>query len=204
MSEASNLASAAEVFVRLVRGLPAGAWAGPGLGDWDLRSLVGHTSRSLITIETYLQQPAEREDVATPADYYVAIAPLLASTADAASIAERGRAAGAALGDDPAVYIADLAARVVPLAERAGDPLITTIAGGMRLRQYLPTRTFELVVHSSDIAAAAALPEPTFSREVLTEALTVAAAAAVALGRGPVLLRALTGRSPLPSGFSVV
>ena len=33
----------------------------------------------------------------------------------------------------------------------------------MRLSDYLPTRTFELVVHGLDIARAAQLPEPDYS-----------------------------------------
>src|SRR5207249_10881660 len=63
-------AEAARTFVSLVRAIPAGSWDGPGLGEWDLRSLVGHTSRSLITVETYLSKPAEREDVPSPEAYY--------------------------------------------------------------------------------------------------------------------------------------
>jgi hypothetical protein len=39
----------------------------------------------------------------------------------------------------------------------ARDALIHTIGGGMRLRHYLPTRTFELVVHRLDITAATGL-----------------------------------------------
>ena len=62
-------ASAARSFAELVREIGAGAWDGPGLGDWDLRSLVGHTSRSLITVSTYLQTSAEQEDVTTPRAY---------------------------------------------------------------------------------------------------------------------------------------
>lgn len=199
-----SFASAAQTFEHLVQAIPAQAWDGPGLGVWDLRALVGHCSRSLITVENYLQQPADTEDVPTPAAYYVAIKPLLASTADQASIAERGRAAGQALGNDPVGAVSDLVARVPPLAAHAGDPLITTIAGGMRLRRYLPTRTFELVVHGYDIAAAAGLPDPVFAPAVLAETLALAAVAAADLGNGAVLLRALTGRGQLPADFSVV
>lgn len=199
-----NFASAAQTFERLVQTIPEAAWTGPGLGDWDLRALVGHTARALITVETYLQQPAEHEDVVTSADYYGAIAPMLDKAGDRDAITERGRAAGRALGDDPAGYVRELVARAVPLAAAAGDPLITTIAGGMRLRPYLPTRTFELVVHSYDIAAATRSPDPAFSGAVLTEVATLAAAAAVARGDGAPLLRALTGRGELAPGFSVV
>ena len=74
----------------------------------------------------------------------------------------------------------------------------------MRLRQYLPTRTFELVVHGLDIARAAGLPAPAYSAGLLTAALELAVAAAVLGGRGPELLLALTGRTALPTGFSVV
>ena len=119
-------------------------------------------------------------------------------------MAERGRAAGAALGADPVGFIDALVARVPPAADRPDNPLITTAAGGMRLANYLPTRTFELVVHSLDIAAALGRPAPEFGEQMLTEVIGLAAGAAVLQGRGPELLLALTGRSPLPDGFSVV
>ena len=38
-----TFAEAARTFVDLVRRLPHDRWDGPGLGEWDLRSLVGHT-----------------------------------------------------------------------------------------------------------------------------------------------------------------
>ena len=64
----ATFTSAARSFAELVREIPASAWDSPGLGEWDLRSLVGHTSRSLITVSTYLQRCAEREDIAGAAD----------------------------------------------------------------------------------------------------------------------------------------
>ena len=54
-----TFAEAARTFADLVRRIPPNRWDAPGLGEWDLRSLVGHTSRSLITVETYLGQPAD-------------------------------------------------------------------------------------------------------------------------------------------------
>ena len=68
-----TFAEAAAALGQLVRAIPPDAWDGPGLGEWDLRSLVGHTSRSLITVETYLGQPANSEDVPSAAAYYSAI-----------------------------------------------------------------------------------------------------------------------------------
>ena len=38
------------------------------------------------------------------------------------------------------------------------DLVVHTIAGGMRVAAYLPTRTFELCVHGLDIAAATGVP----------------------------------------------
>src|SRR5829696_10417235 len=204
MSEVSHdsrdtFAEAAQAFVELVRAVPPDAWDGPGLGEWDLRSLVAHTSRSLITVETYLSQPANREDVVSAAAYYAAI-----STIDPAAVAGRGREAGRALGDDPVAAIQSLVTRVLGVVERAENPLITSAAGGVRLRTYLPTRTFELVVHGLDIAAAANLPAPDYGYTLLSEVAEVAARAAVLQGRGLQLIRALTSRAPLPDGFSVV
>ena len=43
-------------------------WDRQALGEWDVRALVGHTSRSFTTVETYLDRPAARVDVSTTAD----------------------------------------------------------------------------------------------------------------------------------------
>lgn len=195
--------SAARSFADLTRLIPDDAWAGPGLGDWDLRSLVGHASRSLITVSTYLRSPAAREDVPTPQDYYTQIADY-AANAGAAAITERGRQAGRDLGDDPVGTIDALIKRVLGELATAGDPLIEVIGGlGIRLHTYLPTRTFELAVHSLDIARATGLPLD-LPQPVLDEATELAARIALATGRGAALLMSLTGRTALPPGFSVV
>lgn len=180
-------------FVELVDSLSGSDLAGPGLGDWDLRSLVGHTSRSVLTVSEYLRRPASAVDMARAADYYVRIKELSA-TLEPADILARGRAAGEALGDKPAIAVRRMVDDVTAeLASIEGDPVITTIAGGMHLSAYLPTRTFELVVHGLDIAAAAEVAwQPESS--ALASALAVATETAVSLGNGPDLLLALTGR----------
>ena len=195
--------SAARSFAGLVRRIPGDAWGGPGLGDWDLRSLVGHTSRSLVTVSTYLQTPAEREDVATPQEYYARIR-AVASDLGADAIVERGRQAGRDLGANPAAAVDDLVERVLGELTEAGNPLIEVIGGlGVRLHTYLPTRTFELAVHGLDIARATglsfALPE-----DVLDEAAVLATRIGVATGDGETVLLSLTGRAVLPPSFSVV
>jgi uncharacterized protein (TIGR03083 family) len=175
-------------------------WDEPGLGEWDLRALVGHTSRSFLTVEEYLARPAATVEVASAGDYYRAIR----GRTDGPAVAQRGRDAGAALGDDPAAAVAAIAARVVPsVAACTGDELPTTIAGGMRLADYLPTRTFELVVHTCDLALA--LGEPLdVPPSPAAQALALASELAVTNGLAGPLLLAATGRSGLAQGLSVL
>lgn len=197
-----HFAHAARWFAALVERIPHAAWDQPGLGEWDLRALVGHTSRSLITVNTYLDRPAEQVTVTTPWDYYQVTRTLAAASPDA--VVERGCQAGAALGDQPAEAIAALVARVLPRVPAEHDPVIETIVGGMRLSAYLPTRTFELVVHGFDIASATNLTPPPLDADTLAAAVDLAGRLAIAAGSGDTVLRALTGRTALPAGFTVV
>jgi uncharacterized protein (TIGR03083 family) len=199
----ATFASAASSFADLVHRIPASGWNGPGLGEWDLRSLVGHTSRSLITVSTYLQTPAEHEDITTPQGYYARVNPS-ALGIDPADVVERGRAAGRDLGDDPAAAVDALMSQALADVADSGDPLIKVIGGaGIRLHTYLPTRTFELAVHGLDIARAVgiALELPP---DVIEDALVLAARIAGAEGHGEAVLLALTGRVALPVSFSIV
>jgi len=192
-------ADAAGWFVRTTA-LVGDRWAAPGLGEWDVRALVGHTSRSLLTVEAYLARPAEAVEVPSAGDYFRATRAMAADPA----VAVRGRDAGSALGDDPAAAVAEIAGRVVPLVDgRDGGTLLTTIAGGMRLEDYLPTRTFELAVHTSDLARALDAPL-TVPATAAAQALQLVTELAVGDGRAGPLLLAATGRSGLPSGWSVL
>src|SRR6202041_1495207 len=98
---ATTFASAARAFADLVGEIPDSAWDGPGLGDWDLRSLVGHTSRALVTVATYSQTAADHEDLPNAQAYFARIK-AAASTAEPSGIVERGRQAGLELGNAPA------------------------------------------------------------------------------------------------------
>jgi uncharacterized protein (TIGR03083 family) len=193
---------AAGFFVELVDTILSTAWDGPGLGDWDLRSLVGHTGRSLSTVTTYLSRPAEVVDVPSAAAYYRWTVQQI--DADPASVAERGRQAGIALGEDPAAAVRALRTGAVNAVRQVdGDPIIETIAGGMRLSAYIPTRTFELTVHALDIAAALGRDVVSPSQP-LSDALRLAAELAQMKGDGEALLLGLTGRRPLPANYSVL
>lgn len=116
---------AAEWFMRMAA-LVGDRWNQPALGEWDVRALVGHTSRSFLTVETYRDRPAARVDVTSAADYFRASRAAAASPA----VAARGREAGTALGSDPAAAVADIAARVLRLLDaQDGTPTVTTIVG---------------------------------------------------------------------------
>ena len=191
-------ADAAQWFVRTAA-LVGDRWDRPGLGEWDVRALVGHTSRSLLTVEMYLARPAAEVEIASAGDYFRATREMAAGP----DVAARGRDAGTALGSDPAAAVAEIAGRVVPLVDSCdGTELVTTIAGGMRLADYLPTRTFELAVHTADLATALGVPTDV-PATAAAQALQVVADLAVSGGRAGPLLLAATGR-PRPAGFSVL
>jgi len=194
-------------FADLVSRLPADRWDAAGLGDWTLRELVGHTvSSALRQVPAVLAAPAEAVTLTSPQAYWAfarSAPPEMYAAATAAAAAD-ARETGTWLGDDAAGRVSELTGQATgALAAVRDDDVITTAAGGMRVRDWLPTRTFELVVHGMDIAGAAAVPfEP--APDAVAESVTLAAGIAAAVGDGPLVLRALTGRAALPGGFSVV
>ena len=202
MDAVATFESAAGFFVELVETIPSTAWNGPGLGEWDLRSLVGHAGRSLSTVTSYLARPAAVIDVPSPAAYYRWAVQQIG--ADPAGVAERGRQAGIALGEDPAAAVRLLREdAVTAIRDLDADPIIETIAGGMRVSAYLPTRIFELTVHTLDIATALGRVV-TAPAEPLGDALDLAVHLAQLKGDGEELLLGLTGRRPLPTNYSVL
>lgn len=209
--------AATEVFAGVVATVGGDQWERPGLGEWTVRDLVGHGSRSLTTIETYLAAARSSGSpvaitIDDPVDYLRWVR-RVTTTGDPGAIAQRGRDAGAALGPDPAAAIRPLADRVLPLVAATPDeaPVALPI-GGATLRTYLPTRTFELTVHALDLLGAlddrfeAEIEVPPGLAEPMAACLRLAAAVAAA-GQGhdaAALLLAVTGRRPLPAGFSVI
>lgn len=195
-------------FLDLVERVPVERYGDPGLGTWDLRALIGHTARSLVTVSTYLETRAEQVDAADAAAYFAAVSRISRGTTHGTTrdaIHQRGIEAGVALGEDPmaALLLARDEAELALDMLEGEDAVVATAAGGMRVSDYLPTRTFELVVHSLDIAQAAGL-EFTPPAEALADTLALAGASALRLGLGVDVLLALTGRRPLAPGTSVV
>ena len=143
----------------------------PGLGDRTLRDLVEHT------VNSALRQVPE----------------VLGSTAEIWPRTRRrgtGRSPGRArfrAGTSvttPRTIVAELIGRATATLANVGDAdVVATPIGGMRVRDWLPTRTFELVVHGMDVAAAAGV-DYHLAPAVLSEAAALAARTAVAVGDG--------------------
>lgn len=193
-SETTTFLQAADMLTGFCAQIKDDQWGCGGLGEWDVRALVGHTLRAVSTVPTYLSQT--RPDVIvcdSPAEYFV-----LARTmpgADDRSVADRGHQAGRDLGDDPHATIRREVARARAALDAVGDEdaVITTVVGGMRLGAYLPTRTFELLAHTLDLATATGIGlDPPGA--VVESSLRTAVVAAALTGDGVALFRHLLGR----------
>lgn len=193
-----HFTTAASEFALLVARVPRDRVDGPGLGEWTLRELIGHTARAISTVTTYLALPApSRVTVHSAAEYLDVV---LRQRGDDEAILLRGRAAGAALGDDPVTAIEALTIAAADAITAAGRDRLVAVGGGadpvaMVLGEYLRTRVFELTVHGIDIADAAGLEWVPPPAHVL-DALHLAACNASARDRGVEALRHLTGRRP--------
>ena len=192
---------ASDWFLAVVRSIDRVQWDDAGLGEWNVRELVGHASRAYLTIEEYLQ-PVGSIDVESAADYFRRAIPGPEVNLD---IAARGRAEGASLGDDPVGFVEARAARAFAVIEQAPVGAVCVSRGGtLSLADFLATRVVELTIHGLDLVVALDLdgilaepPEPA-SRVAL-----IVLAALAAQPSSSALLRALTGRVALPQGYSV-
>jgi uncharacterized protein (TIGR03083 family) len=202
MSSVAQFEQSAHAFVDLVHQIPADAWNAPGLGEWTVRSLVGHTTRAILTVEQYLHLDDPGEVNVPDAEHYYA--QVYVQFTDPDAVRERGVEAGRWLGEDPALRIVEALGRANLEIELAGPQRVVSIGGmGIPLPEYLRTRVLELVVHTFDIARA--IGRPAEVPVAAIEAATALAASTAALrGDGEAVLRALTGRGTLPEGFSVV
>jgi uncharacterized protein (TIGR03083 family) len=207
MSFRDTYLAAADAFADLVVRLPGTGWEAPGLGIWTRRDLVGHTvSSALRQVPPVLANPAGHQEILSPEGYWAfarSVPPELYAAAVAASSVD-ARKTGADLGADPADEVRHLVgAAAAALAMVGDDDLVETAAGGMRVADWISTRTFELTVHGLDLASSAGVAF-SLPGDVMAESAALAARVAVALGDGPLLLRTMTGRASLPEGFSVV
>lgn len=193
----------ANAFAELVSHIEPYDWERKALGVWTVRDLVGHTSRALTTVEAYLgAESTAAETLAGPVEYFLAARALLA---DPEAVAQRGRDAGAALGDDPASGVAEVVKRVTALVDAsAGEVPVGTPIGTMTLATYLPTRIFELTVHSLDLARALNLDPPSALDAGLAAACELTGRLAPYSSDPAGFLLAVTGRSSLPTNYTVL
>ncbi|WP_454083942.1 maleylpyruvate isomerase N-terminal domain-containing protein [Georgenia sp. Marseille-Q6866] len=207
MDQVTLYLDTARAYTRLVALVRRADWQRAALGVWDVRALVGHTTRALTTVVEYLAapEPTDGARVLTAPEYLAAFAASADKAAADDAVAARGHAAGVELGHDPAARTAELTDDVARALE--GVPvqrLVATRFGHLRLEEYLRTRTFELVVHGLDLARALTLPGDVLPAPAVAAALELATQTAAASGRGTEVLAALTGRAPLPPGFAVL
>jgi uncharacterized protein (TIGR03083 family) len=195
---ADDFIEAGRWLAELAADIPKDRLDDPGLDDWSIRSLLGHAARALVTVIEYLGRPADAVALSTAVTYLAA-----AGLASPEAIAQRGVAAGGELGEDPAASVAFLADESAELVRAMpADRLVSTIAGGMRLEDYLPTRTLELVIHGLDLANAigsSAVPPDGPARSTLELLVELQ----VGQGRSPALIRSLAGRSSVPGAWEL-
>jgi uncharacterized protein (TIGR03083 family) len=184
---ADAFVAASGFFVAVVGTVPEGAWASPGLGTWTVLDLVGHGNRAHTTLVEYVLQPRPPEP---PGSGYFS------------------EEAIAALGDDPYGAVGAASGRAIALVrERAADEAVAGPAGATTLAAYVPTRVAELTIHGLDILRALEVSAPDVAPvpvppEALAESLRCVSERVVGQGTGAVALLALSGRLPLPPGFS--
>jgi len=170
--------AAAVSFADVVARVPDGRWDEPAEGDRTLRELAARAADSgLRQVPSVLATPADEVARASSEDYWLVARP---SDDSAEGLA------GVPVGD-----LVGLATQALGRVE--DDALVTTRAGGMRVRDWIPTRTLLLVMRGLDVAAAAGV-ELFLAPEVYADVAAQAARTAAMAGDGPAVLRALTGR----------
>jgi len=203
MTTAANFEASARALITLLSRVTPDQWEAPGLGTWTVRSLAGHTSRAILTVDQYLAKPAPDSAELADAESYL----LAASTGGVNhdDVAARGVAAGVALGDDPAHSVQEALTKT--LARLAAEPETRNVlvVGGrsIHLDEYLRTRVFELVIHTMDLSRATGIRHG-LSPPAIRDAVTLAGTVATRQGHGEQVLLAMTGRIALPDGFSIV
>ena len=178
-------------------------WDTLALGEWSVRELVAHASRTFASVHDWAspQRTASRVEVPSPAGFYVR---MFAPGGGNAGVMEQARESAQMLEGDIATQVrAARADALAVLIEISDHHPVASRAGGMRFIDWLATRTVELTVHGLDLAAAigsTAAP----GEAALRTTFGVLSEIAIAQHKAPGLLLALTGRHPLPTGFSLM
>lgn len=178
---------AIDFFLDIVSRIPSDQWTAPALGVWNVRDLVGHTSRAMTTVEQYATVGADSFGVGLSSD-----------------IAERGREAARGLGGDPVTTVRSIAQRVVSLVNNLPDNhLLKTPFGEQKLVDYFPSRVSELTIHTLDLGNAIG-QSASAPPDCLRESLYFLSDLAVHRGVANDVLFSLTGRRALADRFSLL
>lgn len=178
-------------------------WSAPALGTWSVRELFVHASRAGSTISAYSDDPTERS-LTSAAEYYLAV---LDGDGIHEAVAERTRGQAAELDEPVPEYLHRVFAEAEQTLQRTpAGQVLGTLAGGITLEDYLPTRIVELVVHGIDLAVALGV-EPQVPREPMKVTLETLAELSVCRPEAldpVVLVRAMTGRGTLPEDSNLL
>ncbi len=193
---------AMEFFVSTVSHVGDDQWDMPGLGEWTVRDLVGHTARAMLTVQQFASSDATLiAEVPSSVAYYQRA---FAGEGTNARVAERGRQTAQALGPDLPSAVARIAGEVSAFIDTLPDDhLFASLIGGITLVDYLPTRTVELVVHTLDLQAATGIQgDP--PRDAMLSTLRLLADLAVDTPHAGRLALLATGRDAWDGPFSVI
>jgi uncharacterized protein (TIGR03083 family) len=132
------------------------------LGEWTVRDLAAHITMALGHVSSKLELP----EPAGPKPEVALLEWPFSTAGRAGRIADDTRALAADRPDLDELY-GETARRFAELLpEGAGDRLLATRVGTMRLADFLVTRTVELVVHTDDLHEATGLDIP-YDRQAL-------------------------------------
>ena len=176
--------AASQFFVAAVAAVPPETYDQRWSDEWRMLDLIAHGNRAHSLVVEYYERPVA---LAGP-DYVLP-----------ENIAARARQATQDLGDDPVGAVRAAAARALAVVSAAPDDATVGTPFGVRdLGGYLESRTAELVLHGLDLGTVVEPPA-----DALADCGTFLVGRAVSTGRGVAVVRALSGRGSLPSGFSV-
>lgn len=183
-SSVAPFLAASRFFLDAVAAVPVERYELRWSEEWRVLDLIGHGNRANILPVEYYERPVT---LAGP-DYMLP-----------ANIAERGRRAVEALGDDPVSTVRASSERAMQVVAAApDDAVVGTPFGPQTLDAYLRSRTAELVLHGLDLGTGLQPPP-----EAIVECGIALVEMAVRRGLGVDVLRALSGRGALPPRFSV-
>jgi len=176
--------AASRFFADCVAAVPAERYERPWSDQWRVLDLIGHGNRANLLPVEYYERPVP---VAGP-DYVLP-----------ENVAERGRQAVSELGDDPVAAVRAASDRALAVLAAVPDgAVVGTPFGEQTLVSYLRSRTAELLLHGMDLRTNVEVPA-----DALVECGGFLVELAVRRGQGLDVVRALSGRGTLPSGFNV-